>query len=87
MRNARYADDAGPLDPDCPCPACTRHSRSYLHHLFRTQEMLGPMLLTWHNITYYQSLMRGIRDAIRAGEFAAYAAGKRAAWLAAEVLP
>jgi queuine tRNA-ribosyltransferase len=49
--------------------------------------MLGPMLLTWHNITYYQSLMRGIRDAIHAGEFAAYAAGKRAAWLAAEVLP
>ncbi|PPQ34321.1 tRNA guanosine(34) transglycosylase Tgt [Rhodopila globiformis] len=87
MRNARYADDAGPLDPECPCPACTRHSRAYLHHLFRTQEMLGPMLLTWHNITYYQSLMRGIRQAIQAGGFAAFAAGKRAAWQAGDVLP
>jgi len=87
MRNARYADDAGPLDPDCLCLACTRHSRAYLHHLFRTQEMLGPMLLTWHNITYYQSLMRGIRDVIHTGGFAAYAAGKRAAWLAADLVP
>jgi queuine tRNA-ribosyltransferase len=86
MRNARYADDAGPLDPECLCPACTRHSRAYLHHLFRTQEMLGPILLTWHNITYYQSLMRGIRQAIHTGGFAAYVAGKRAGWRAVDVL-
>jgi queuine tRNA-ribosyltransferase len=82
MRNARYADDPGPLDPACSCLACTGHSRAYLHHLFRTQEMLGPILLTWHNIAYYQCLMRGIREAIQAGEFVAHANSKRAAWQA-----
>ena len=59
MRNARHADDGGPIDPDCSCPACARHSRAYIHHLFKAGEMLGPMLLTWHNIQYYQDLMRG----------------------------
>jgi len=82
MRNARYAGDPGPLDPECSCLACTRYTRAYLHHLFRTQEMLGPILLTWHNITYYQSLMHGIREAIQAGELAAYADSQRAAWQA-----
>jgi queuine tRNA-ribosyltransferase len=80
LRNARYADDSTPLDPACECPACFRHSRAYLHHLFRCQEMLGPILLTWHNISYYQSLMGGIRSAIRAGQFAAFVARARAAW-------
>jgi len=84
MKNARYADDPTPLDPGCGCPACSRHSRAYLHHLFRCQEMLGPILLTWHNITYYQDLMRGIRGSIRTGEFSAYAARIRAAWEPAE---
>jgi queuine tRNA-ribosyltransferase len=79
LRNARYADDPAPLDPDCLCPACQRHSRAYLHHLFRSQEMLGPILLSWHNIAYYQSLMRGIRGSIRTGNFAAFAARTRAA--------
>ena len=64
LRNARFADDAAPLDPACACPACTRHSRAYLHHLFKAEEMLGPMLLTWHNVQYYQDLMRGLRAAI-----------------------
>jgi queuine tRNA-ribosyltransferase len=64
LRNARHAADPRPIDPECTCPACTRHSRGYLHHLFRASEMLGPMLLTWHNVTYYQTLMRGIRNAI-----------------------
>ncbi len=67
LRNARHLDDAGPLDPECRCTGCTRHSRAYLHHLFRTGEMLGPMLLTQHNITYYQDLLRGLRDAIFRG--------------------
>ncbi len=67
LRNARFADDPAPLDPGCACPACTRHSRAYLHHLFRAKEMLGPMLLTWHNLAYYQDLMRGLRAAIAAG--------------------
>jgi queuine tRNA-ribosyltransferase len=80
LRNARFADDGGPLDPGCACPACTRHSRAYLHHLFRCNEMLGPMLLTWHNLAYYQSLMRGLREAIRAGMLDAHAAALRAGW-------
>ncbi len=80
LRNARHAQDAAPLDPACACPACARHSRAYLHHLFRASEMLGPMLLTWHNLTYYQALMRGMRAAIVAGGLAAYSRSVRAAW-------
>lgn len=80
LRNARFADDDRPLDPGCACPLCTRHTRAYLHHLFRCTEMLGPMLLTWHNIQYYQDFMRGIREAIRAGRLAQHAAAQRATW-------
>ncbi len=80
LRNARHASDARPLDADCPCPACARHSRAYLHHLFRTEEMLGPMLLTWHNLTYYTGLMRGLRAAIVEGRYAAHAASLHARW-------
>jgi queuine tRNA-ribosyltransferase len=84
LRNARFADDAAPLDPDCACPACTRHSRAYLHHLFRADEMLGPMLLTWHNVAYYQALMRGLRHAIVQRRLDAHEASVRAAWTATE---
>jgi len=84
LRNARFADDAGPLDPGCACPGCARHSRAYLHHLFKAEEMLGPMLLTWHNLTYYQSLMRGLRTAIRAGCLDGYAQAVRTGWTTAE---
>jgi queuine tRNA-ribosyltransferase len=80
LRNACHAADPGPIDPDCACPACTRHSRAYLHHLFRASEMLGPMLLTWHNLTYYQALMRGMRAAILQGRLAAHAGAVRAGW-------
>lgn len=80
LRNARFADDARPLDPGCACPACTRHTRAYLHHLFRCGEMLGPMLLTWHNLTYYQHLMAGMRAAILDGRLAAFSAEARAGW-------
>ena len=80
LRNARFIDDAAPLDETCPCLACTRHSRAYLHHLFRCQEMLGPMLLTQHNLTYYQSLMQGARAAILGRNFAEYCAATRAGW-------
>jgi queuine tRNA-ribosyltransferase len=86
LRNARFADDARPLDPACSCPACARHSRAYLHHLFKAGEMLGPMLLTWHNITYYQDLMRGLREAILAGTFATHAAALAAAWAEGDAL-
>ncbi len=80
MRNACHAPDPGPIDPACDCPACARHGRAYLHHLFRAGEMLGPMLLTWHNLTYYQALMRGMRAAIEGGRFANYADGVREGW-------
>jgi len=82
VRNARFADDGGPIDPDCACPACTRHSAAYLHHLFKAEEMLGPMLLTWHNVFYYQSLMAGLRVAIQAGRLGGHAAALRAGWMA-----
>jgi len=86
LRNARFADDSEPLDPACACPACAKHSRAYLHHLFKAEEMLGPMLLTWHNVWYYQDLMRGLREAIRDGRLTAHAGQLRAAWTAREDL-
>ena len=77
IRNARFAEDTGPLDPRCTCPVCTTWSRAYLHHLVKAGEMLGAMLMTQHNIHFYQSLMQAIRDAIAAGQFAAFAADFR----------
>jgi queuine tRNA-ribosyltransferase len=85
LRNAAFATDPRPLDPICDCPACARHSRAYLHHLFRCEEMLGPMLLTWHNLTYYQRLMQGLQTAIMEGRLAMFAAATRAAWHDGEV--
>ena len=70
IRNARHQDDPRPLDEQCSCPACRNYSRAYLHHLFRCEEMLGPMLLTWHNLHYYQDLMRALRHAIAEGRLA-----------------
>jgi queuine tRNA-ribosyltransferase len=64
LRNARHRDDPRPIDEKCACPACTNHSRAYLHHLIRSEEILGAMLLTWHNLHYYQDIMRGLRSAI-----------------------
>ena len=80
LRNARHAADPGPVEAGCPCPACARHSRAYLHHLFRAGEMLGPMLLTWHNLAYYQRLMQGVRTAIGKRRLQAHAAALRAGW-------
>ena len=74
IRNARHQDDKRPLDETCSCPACRDFSRAYLHHLWRADEMLGPMLLTWHNLTWYQTLMREMRAAIEAKRFEAYRA-------------
>jgi queuine tRNA-ribosyltransferase len=73
LKNARHADDPRPLDADCGCPACARFSRAYLHHLFKAEEVQGLMLLSWHNLTYYQDLMADMRAAIEAGRFAAFA--------------
>jgi queuine tRNA-ribosyltransferase len=80
LRNARFAAQDRPLDEACPCPLCARHSRAYLHHLFRCEEMLGPMLLTWHNLQYYQDLTRDLRAAIAARRLAAHSAAVRARW-------
>jgi queuine tRNA-ribosyltransferase len=80
LRNARFIDDGEALDPACACLCCTRHSRAYLHHLFRAQEILGPMLLTIHNLTYYQSLMQGARTAILADDYEGYCTRTREGW-------
>jgi queuine tRNA-ribosyltransferase len=72
IKNARHADDPRPLDETCTCPACRNYSRAYLHHVFRSNEMISGMLLTWHNLHYYQELMQGMRDAITAGTFDAF---------------
>jgi queuine tRNA-ribosyltransferase len=74
LRNARHLDDPRPLDAECPCPACTRFSRAYLHHLARSGEILGAMLLTQHNLRYYGDLMATMRQAIAAGRLADTAA-------------
>ncbi len=74
IRNARHARDMRPLDADCSCPLCRNHSRGYLHHLFKANEMLGPILLTWHNIQFYQDMMAGLRAAIEQGGLEAFAA-------------
>ncbi|WP_062731239.1 tRNA guanosine(34) transglycosylase Tgt [Sphingobium abikonense] len=74
IRNAKFSEDMGPLDPRCGCPVCATWSRAYLHHLVKAGEMLGAMLMTQHNIHFYQEMMEAIRDAIGAGRFAAFAA-------------
>ena len=74
IKNARHQDDPRPLDETCSCPACRNYSRAYLHHVFRSQEIISSMLLTWHNLQYYQDLMQGMRNAIRAGTFAQWEA-------------
>jgi queuine tRNA-ribosyltransferase len=84
LRNARHAEDTAPLDEASTCPAARDYSRAYLHHLVRSNEILGMMLLTWNNLAYYQDLMAGARAAIREGRFADYCSGTRAGWTQAE---
>jgi queuine tRNA-ribosyltransferase len=72
IKNARHAEDNRPIDEACSCPACSRFSRAYLHHLFKADEVQGLMLLSWHNIQYYQDLMADMRAAIEAGRFAQF---------------
>ena len=79
LRNAIHREDTRPLDPNCPCVAC-RHSRGYLRHLFNAGEMLGPILLSIHNLTYYQQLMREARQAIEEDRYPQYIAEKKAGW-------
>ncbi len=74
IKNARHQDDPRPLDEECQCPACRGFSRAYLHHVFRAGEMISGMLLTWHNLHYYQDLMSGLRAAIAEGRLHAFVA-------------
>ena len=87
IKNARHQDDPRPLDETCTCPACRGYSRAYLHHVFRAGEMISGMLLTWHNLHYYQDLMQGMREAIAAGTFAAFEADFHAQRAAGDIEP
>ncbi|UHC14233.1 tRNA guanosine(34) transglycosylase Tgt [Methylobacterium currus] len=84
LRNARFAEDNSPLDPDSTCPAANLYSKAYLHHLVRAGEILGMMLLTWNNLSYYQDLMAGLRKAIAAGRLADFIGETREGWEKAE---
>ena len=84
LRNARHAEDVRPLDEASDCPAARDYSRAYLHHLVRSDEILGMMLLTWNNLAYYQSLMAGMRAAIAGGRLADFVAATREGWARAE---
>ena len=87
LKNARHADDPRPLDPESDCPAARDYARAYLHHLVRSGEILGAMLLTWNNLWYYQDLMRSLRAAIAAGRLAEFAAGFHAAQAGGDLPP
>jgi len=87
IKNARHANDPRPLDAACTCPACTGYSRAYLHHVFRSQEMISGMLLTWHNLHYFQELMAGMRKAIAAGSFEDWQADFHAQRMQGDIAP
>jgi queuine tRNA-ribosyltransferase len=72
LKNARFAEDAAPLDANCSCPACRQFSRAYLHHVVKSGEIIAAMLLTWHNLTFYQNLMQGLRQAIAESRLSAW---------------
>ena len=72
LKNARFADDDTPLDPTIDCPASAHYSKAYLHHLMKSGEILGQVLLSWHNLAFFQRLMAALREAIRAGRLEAF---------------
>jgi queuine tRNA-ribosyltransferase len=72
IKNARYAQDQGPIEPSCRCPVCLRYTRAYLRHLFHSNEILGAMLNTYHNLYFYLDMVREIRDAIASRKLAEY---------------
>ncbi|WP_300549276.1 tRNA guanosine(34) transglycosylase Tgt [Roseovarius sp.] len=87
IKNARHQDDPRPLDEACGCPACCNYSRAYLHHVFRSQEIISSMLLTWHNLHYFQDIMAGMRDAIANARFAEWEAGFHAGRAEGDIEP
>jgi queuine tRNA-ribosyltransferase len=74
LKNAKYARDEQPIDPECTCPVCRRYSRAYLHHLFKAEEMLAMRLAVMHNLYFYNDLMQKIRDALDNGTFESFRA-------------
>nr|WP_093033822.1 tRNA guanosine(34) transglycosylase Tgt [Roseovarius azorensis] len=87
IKNARHQDDPRPLDEDCTCPACCGYSRAYLHHVFRAGEMISGMLLTWHNLHYFQQIMAEMRAAIVEGRFTEWEAGFHAGRAQGDIEP
>ena len=87
IKNARHMDDPRPLDENCSCPACQNYSRAYLHHVFRSQEIISSMLLTWHNLQYYQDIMAGMREAIATGRFTQWQADFHAGRVQGDIDP
>lgn len=87
IKNARHADDPRPLDAACSCPACTGYSRAYLHHVYRSGEIIASMLMTWHNLHYFQDIMSGMREAIAAGTLADWVAAFHAGRAAGDIAP
>lgn len=85
LKNARHRDDPRPIDPSCGCYVCANYSRAYMHHLFKADEMLGPILASWHNLAYYQTLMQGIRAAIAADDLPSHAAQLREGWAKGDI--
>jgi queuine tRNA-ribosyltransferase len=85
LRNARFADDAAPLDARCCCPACRSHSRAYLHHVVKAGEIIASMLLTAHNLTFFQDLMASLRQAIRQNQLRTFASEFAATYRGDEV--
>jgi queuine tRNA-ribosyltransferase len=73
LKNARFAEDTAPLDAECDCPACRQFTRAYLHHVVKSGEIIAAMLLTWHNLAYYQRLMGALRQAIAESRLGAWA--------------
>jgi queuine tRNA-ribosyltransferase len=80
LRNRKYQRDEGPLDSLCNCPVCRQFSRAYIRHLFLVNEMLGPILLSWHNLAYYQQLLADLRVAVRENRAAEFRAVQLAGW-------
>lgn len=80
IKNSKYSSDSDPIELDCECPVCRRHSKGYIRHLFQAGEILGPMLASTHNIFFYQQLMKEIRDSLEAGTFMQYADSVRNRW-------
>lgn len=87
LKNARHKDDTRPIDEECSCPACTQYSRAYVHHLIRSGEILGAMLLTWHNLQFYQDLMADLRAAISESRLTEFANGFRARYAEGDIDP